>query len=192
MASATTTSYHVAGPIGVQANLGVNSAYVVLGWCRDGADVKITPIRHEIKFDGAGGPEGGAADFSDTEDWRSDSWLAAPKRNAVGRMQLLLHRPAGALAETRIGAIANLDVLLDAAGMNKLAAEDERKAKVIELRDAGRSLDAPPVGIAPPVIIWRRCNTWIQRLWPASICPRFPANNTPASTANGAKNSSTS
>ncbi len=62
MASATTTSYHVAGPIGVQASVGTNAAYVTLGWCQDGADIKIEPIRHEIKFDGAGGPEGGAAE----------------------------------------------------------------------------------------------------------------------------------
>ena len=108
----------------------------------------------------------------------------AGKRGSGKREEL---HEASAMTEQQSEELLSVHEALD-----KLAAEDERKAKVIELRDAGRSLDAPPVGIAPPVIIWRRCNTWIQRLWPASICPRFPANNTPASTANGAKNSSTS
>lgn len=65
----------------------------------------------------------GPAGFDDADDWRSDSWLAAPRRSPVGRMQFLLHRPGDTGADTRVGAVTNLDTFLETAGLNKLAAD---------------------------------------------------------------------
>jgi len=60
---ATTPSYHVAGPITIQANIGSASAFVNVGVCEDGADVELRPFTSDIKFDGAGGPAGDAGEI---------------------------------------------------------------------------------------------------------------------------------
>lgn len=62
MAPATTFSYHIGGPQLVQSNLGASNAYVPVGECRDGAELLFRPFTHDIKHDGAGGPEGDAAE----------------------------------------------------------------------------------------------------------------------------------
>ena len=57
-APANILSYHVAGPILIQANIGVANAFVVVGICEDGADIDLQQMTHSIKDDGGGGPEG--------------------------------------------------------------------------------------------------------------------------------------
>lgn len=57
-APVTTLSYHVAGPIVPQANIGAANAFVNLGICEDGADIALQQYTHDIKDDGGGGPEG--------------------------------------------------------------------------------------------------------------------------------------
>lgn len=61
MAAATTYSYHIAGPITLEAFL--TGSYQKVGECRDGADILLRPFTHDIKHDGAGGPEGDAAEI---------------------------------------------------------------------------------------------------------------------------------
>lgn len=56
----TSWSYHVAGPITLEVY--ISGAYVKVGECRDGADILLRPFTHDIKHDGAGGPEGDAAE----------------------------------------------------------------------------------------------------------------------------------
>ena len=58
MAAATTFSYHVAGPIVPQANVGSANAYVPIGVCEDGADFDFTVAASDVKHDGGGGPAG--------------------------------------------------------------------------------------------------------------------------------------
>lgn len=60
---ASTLSFHVAGPIVIQANIGSSSAFVNVGVCEDGADVELRPFTSDIKFDGAGGPAGDAGEI---------------------------------------------------------------------------------------------------------------------------------
>lgn len=58
----TALGYHVAGPIVLQANIGAGPSYVNIGVCEDGIDIELRQFTHDIKFDGAGGPEGDAAE----------------------------------------------------------------------------------------------------------------------------------
>lgn len=60
---ATTGSYHVSGPIVIQANIGNSNANVNVGLCEDGAEVSLRAFVHEIKDDGGGGPSGNAVEF---------------------------------------------------------------------------------------------------------------------------------
>lgn len=53
-------SYHVAGPMTLEVY--ISGAYVKVGECRDGADIILRPFTHDVKHDGAGGPEGDAAE----------------------------------------------------------------------------------------------------------------------------------
>ena len=58
MAAATTFSYHCAGPIIPQVNIGTAGAYVPIGVCEDGADFDFTVAASDVKHDGGGGPSG--------------------------------------------------------------------------------------------------------------------------------------
>lgn len=58
MPPANTLSYHVAGPIIPQCNIGVSNAFVNLGVCEDGADLDFIQAVSDIKDDGGGGPSG--------------------------------------------------------------------------------------------------------------------------------------
>jgi len=60
---ATTFSYHVSGPILIEAAIGVSEAFVPVGMCEDGADVELRAFTSDIKFDGAGGPAGDAGEI---------------------------------------------------------------------------------------------------------------------------------
>lgn len=55
-------SYHVAGPQILQANIGPLAAFVNIGVCEDGVDIELRVFTHDVKFDGAGGPEGDAGE----------------------------------------------------------------------------------------------------------------------------------
>lgn len=61
-APVTTLSFHVSGPIIIQAGIGSSFAFVNVGVCEDGADVELRPFTSDIKFDGAGGPAGDAGE----------------------------------------------------------------------------------------------------------------------------------
>ncbi len=63
MAPSSNFSYHVAGPLIIQASCGTSNAVVPVGTCRDGAELLFRPFTHDIKHDGAGGPEGDAAEI---------------------------------------------------------------------------------------------------------------------------------
>ncbi len=67
MAASTTLSYHVSGPVIVQAQVGTLTgavrAYANVGVCEDGIDLEFRPFNSEIKHDGGGGPSGDAVEF---------------------------------------------------------------------------------------------------------------------------------
>jgi hypothetical protein len=58
MAALDTFSYHVAGPIIPQLNIGTANAYVNVGVCEDGADFDFQVAASDVKHDGGGGPSG--------------------------------------------------------------------------------------------------------------------------------------
>lgn len=58
MAPADTFSYHVAGPIVPQCNIGSAGAWVGIGVCEDGADFDFQVAASDVKHDGGGGPSG--------------------------------------------------------------------------------------------------------------------------------------
>src|SRR5579863_3315997 len=58
----TSFSYHCNGPMIPQMNIGGSSGLVPLGVCQDGADIAFRIYSHDIKHDGAGGPDGGPAE----------------------------------------------------------------------------------------------------------------------------------
>lgn len=64
MAASTTLSYHVAGPMILQAQVGTLTgtvrAWANVGVCEDGIDLEFRPFISEIKHDGGGGPSGDA------------------------------------------------------------------------------------------------------------------------------------
>lgn len=63
MAPSTGFSFHVTGPVLIEAAIGGGSSFVSIGMCEDGADVELKPFTSDIKFDGAGGPAGDAAEI---------------------------------------------------------------------------------------------------------------------------------
>lgn len=67
MAASTTLSYHISGPVVVQATVGSLTAalraYANVGVCEDGIDLEFRPFVSEIKHDGGGGPPGDALEF---------------------------------------------------------------------------------------------------------------------------------
>lgn len=67
MAASTTLSYHVSGPVILQAAVGALTvgvrAYANVGVCEDGIDLEFRPFQSEIKHDGGGGPSGDAVEF---------------------------------------------------------------------------------------------------------------------------------
>lgn len=66
MAASTTLSYHVSGPVIVQATVGALTsgvrAFAPVGVCEDGIDLEFRPFISEIKHDGGGGPSGDAVE----------------------------------------------------------------------------------------------------------------------------------
>ena len=58
----TTFSYHIQGPVVPQFNIGLSDAWVSVGVCEDGMDLTFRVYTRDIKFDGAGGPEGAEAE----------------------------------------------------------------------------------------------------------------------------------
>lgn len=76
MAASNTLSFHVSGPILVQANIGAVSAFVTIGECRDGFDINFIPFTHDIKADGGGGPDGDAME------------VISLNQSVIGRCQL--------------------------------------------------------------------------------------------------------
>jgi len=63
MPASTTMSYHVAGPIVPQLNIGSLNAFVSIGVCQDGATVDLEPATHGIMSDGGGGPSGKPVEY---------------------------------------------------------------------------------------------------------------------------------
>lgn len=63
MAASNNITIHVAGPILVQANIGPGPSFVTVGECRDGFDINFIPFTHDVKYDGAGGPDGDAGEI---------------------------------------------------------------------------------------------------------------------------------
>lgn len=66
MAASTTLSYHVGGPMILQAQVGTLTgnvrAWANVGVCEDGIDLEFRPFISEIKHDGGGGPSGDAVE----------------------------------------------------------------------------------------------------------------------------------
>ena len=58
MAASDTFSYHVAGPIIPQCNIGSVGAWVNIGVCEDGVDFDFQVAASDVKHDGGGGPAG--------------------------------------------------------------------------------------------------------------------------------------
>lgn len=67
MAASTTLSYHIGGPMILQASVGTLTsgvrAFANVGVCEDGIDLEFRPFVSEIKHDGGGGPSGDALEF---------------------------------------------------------------------------------------------------------------------------------
>ena len=61
-APTTVFSFHVNGPTVPQFNIGLSGAMVPVGVCEDGVDMTFRVYTRDIKFDGAGGPEGAEAE----------------------------------------------------------------------------------------------------------------------------------
>lgn len=67
MAASTTMSYHVSGPVVLQASVGALTgtvrAFAPVGVAEDGIDLEFRPFYSEIRHDGGGGPSGDAVEF---------------------------------------------------------------------------------------------------------------------------------